>query len=501
MILAGMAEAVLSVGEMTGLERAAAPDAEALYGLMEKAGLAVARLVGTRFPAAHRILVLAGPGNNGGDGYVAARHLRDSGYDVRILAWGGAKPTAQSAARAFHFWGEAVGTLLPEVDLSADLVIDALFGIGLSRALDAGLEIIFRRLNDRQTPVLAVDMPSGVAGDTGAALGEALRADVTITFHCRKPGHLLLPGRSLCGELVIADIGLNASLPGENPAVCWHNTPSLWATALPRPAVGGHKYDRGHALVLSGPKWRTGAARLAARGALRAGAGLVSIAGEEEALAIHAAHLSSIQLVPAARPEDVDGLLAGEKRYNVLVIGPAAGMTAATKQALAFARRHDRALILDADGLMCFAGEPEILRDILSLSEKTSVLTPHEGEFARLFANAPSVLAAPSKLAKARAAAAATGAILVLKGADSLIASPDGRAAISSNAPPFLASAGAGDVLAGMIAGLIAQGMAGFEAAAAAVWMHGEAARHFGPGLIADDLPDQLPTIWRELLD
>lgn len=497
---ADMRQTIVSVDEMQRAERLAAPNDEAVYELMERAGLAVAQAAGEFFPAAHEILLLVGPGNNGGDGYVAARHLRQSGCRVRVLALDGAAPKATSARHAFDLWNGPVGRIAAEADLAADLVIDAVFGVGLTRALPAALEAVFDRLREKGAPVLAVDIPSGVMGDSGAALGRVLPADHTVTFECWKPAHLLLPGRTFCGHVSLVPIGIGGEIVESLPPRGWKNTPGLWLDAFPRPEAATHKYKRGHALVLSGPKWRTGAARLAARAALRSGAGLVTLCGEAEALAVHATQVSSIQLAPAADAHEFDRLLAAEPRYNAVVVGPAAGVGEGTRAVARSARRYGRALVLDADGLTSFAGHVPELRDAIAESSVPAVLTPHDAEFARLFAGLGDILEPASKLQRARQAAAVTGAVIVLKGADSVVAAPDGRASIADNAPPWLATAGAGDVLCGIIAGLLAQGMPGFEAASAAVWMHGEAAAAFGPGLIADDLPELLPQILRKLL-
>jgi ADP-dependent NAD(P)H-hydrate dehydratase / NAD(P)H-hydrate epimerase len=320
----------------------------------------------------------------------------------------------------------------------------------------------------------------------------------TVTFAARKPGHLLHPGRAHCGPVTVADIGITKATVAGLGSRTFANGPELWREAFPRPEASGHKYGRGHALVLSGDAAQTGAARLAAHGALRAGAGLVTLASPTDALAVNAAQLTAVMLRPCNRPDDLAGLLA-DARINAVALGPALGVGAATRALVAAALASGRAAVLDADALTSFSGETSGLFEAIAAVQRPVVLTPHEGEFARLLGGTEA-LAGRSKLDRARRAAAQSGAVLVLKGADTVIAAPDGRAAINENGTPYLATAGSGDVLTGLIAGLLAQGMDGFDAAAVAVWLHAEAARRFGPGLIAEDIPEALPAVLRELV-
>jgi NAD(P)H-hydrate epimerase len=361
------------------------------------------------------------------------------------------------------------------------VVVDALFGAGLSQPFEGPAAGLLEAARQAGLPIVAVDVPSGVHGDTGAVWGAAVPADVTVTFFRRKPGHLLLPGRSLCGTTLLADIGIpDGVLDGIAPAQ-WLNGPDLWRAAMPSLAPEAHKYDRGHALVVAGARM-TGAARLAAQAARRVGVGLLTIVAPPEALAVFRASEPGLIVVGA---QDWPALLADPRR-NAVLIGPGAGASPATRRRVLEAAAAGKRLVLDADALTAFARDRDRL---LAAIGAETVLTPHEGEFARLFD------AAGSKLERARAAARESGAVVVLKGADTVIAAPDGRAAINANAPPTLATAGTGDVLAGIILGLLAQGMPIFEAAAAAVWLHGEAAARFGPGLIAEDLAGRLPEV------
>jgi hydroxyethylthiazole kinase-like uncharacterized protein yjeF len=350
-------------------------------------------------------------------------------------------------------------------------------------------------LNASPVPVLAVDVPSGLDGTTGQAPGPVVEATRTITFFRRKPGHVLMPGRALCGSVTIADIAIPASVLAEIGAKAWGNAPELWLAGFPLPKLAGNKYGRGHAVAVSGPAAHTGAARMGARGALRIGAGLVTVASPPDAVAANAAHLTAIMLLPFEGSAGLARILA-DRRKNAVLLGPALGIGEATRRLVLAALASGAATVLDADAITSFAQTPgELFKAIADLADRPVALTPHDGEFQRLFPD----IDEGSKLERARAAAQRSGAIMVLKGPDTVIAAPDGRAAINDNAPPWLATAGAGDVLAGFITGLLAQGMPAFEAACAAVWLHGAAATTFGPGLIAEDLPERLPEVLRAL--
>lgn len=463
--------------------------------LMERAGHAVAAFAARVTVAGGRVLVLCGPGNNGGDGFVAARLLAAAGYRVRLALLGEREALRGDASLMSARWEGAVAPA-ETVDLAGvDLVIDALFGAGLARDLDGAARALVERVNAAGLPVLAVDLPSGIDGATGAVRGAAIMARWSVTFFRAKPGHVLLPGRLHAGEVSVADIGiLPAALDVLAPRA-FANVPELWAGHFPVPAPEGHKYSRGHLVAVSGPAQATGATRLSARAALRAGAGLVTVACPAEALPIHAANLSAIMVRPV---EDAAGLahLLADPRLTTLVLGPGLGVGEAARAKLGVC--GDRRLVIDADLLSSFKGEADALAQALA-GAPAAVATPHDGEFARIFERCPQVLGAPSRLERARAGAARLGATLLLKGPDTVVASPDGRASIAANAPPWLATAGAGDVLAGIVGGLLAQGMPPFEAASASVWLHGEAAREAGPGLVADDLIDALRPVYRRL--
>jgi hydroxyethylthiazole kinase-like uncharacterized protein yjeF len=468
--------------------------------LMENAGRAVADAVMARHPPGTRVTVVAGPGNNGGDGFVAARVLAGHGYRVDLMLSGEAVRLTGDAALAAGSWKGAVSAATPEGLGAADVIIDALFGAGLDRPVEGVARSLIEAMNAHTAPVLAVDLPSGINGTSGAVMGSAVQAAHTVTFFRKKPGHLLLPGRLYCGAVRVADIGIaNAVLEPIRPKT-FENLPDLWRANFPVPHLDGHKYDRGHAVVVSGGMSSTGAARLAAHGALRAGAGLVTIASPREALAINAAANLAIMVHPVVGAAELTALLA-DRRINAVALGPGLGIGAATRALMFAALDGERACVLDADALTSFAVGPDRLVDaIRARPDRAVIMTPHEGEFSRLFSALEPKTQVGSKLERARLAAHVSGAVVVLKGADTVIAMPDGWAAITANAPAWLATAGSGDVLAGMIAGLLAQGMPPFEAASAAVWLHAEAGNEVGPGLISEDLPEALPQVLRRLL-
>jgi len=462
--------------------------------LMENAGRGVADEVSARFPDAATVAVLCGPGNNGGDGFVAARCLQERGYRVRLGFDGDPKKLpADAAAMAARFKGN-IEPLSPDLLLGADAVIDGLFGAGLARPIEGKLAALIEAANASGAPIVAIDVPSGIDGTTGAIRGVAMRALATVTFFRLKPGHLLLPGRLHCGAVRLIDIGIPGAVLDTIKPNSFVDEPALWLPEYPWPTVEGHKYLRGHAVVASGPVYSTGAARLAARGALRAGAGLVTVASPRDALAVNAAQLTAIMVREADGARGLAALLA-DKRKNAVLIGPGHGVGEGTRAMVLAALAAGPCVVLDADALTSFADDPETLFKAIHASEAPVVMTPHEGEFARLFGD----LIAEPKVERTRKAAARAGATVLLKGADTVIAGADGQAAINGTASPWLATAGSGDVLGGMVLGLLAQGMTGFLGASAAVWMHGEAAKTFGPGLIAEDLPEMLPAVLRGL--
>jgi ADP-dependent NAD(P)H-hydrate dehydratase / NAD(P)H-hydrate epimerase len=494
---------LLTPAEMGEADRLAIEAGTPGIALMERAGLAVADEAARLTRSRERIVVLCGPGNNGGDGFVAARLLARRGFAVELGLLGRREALAGDAAIAASRFEGPVRAAEIALD-GAGSVIDALFGAGLARDIEGEARAIVARINAFSRgggPVVAVDVPSGLDGATGRVRGVAVEASASVTFFRLKPGHLLEPGRSLCGAIRLADIGIPASvLPRIGPQA-FVNAPVLWRGALPRPDAMSHKYSRGAALVLSGPEHQTGAARLAARMALRAGAGLVAVASPLDAVAVNAAHLTAVMVAPFSGAGGFEALLADERR-RAIALGPGAGVGSDLRKLVAAALTRPakgRTIVLDADALTSFAGEARELAALIERGGHSVIMTPHEGEFARLFADARGLDARDDKLARARAAAKLTGSVVVLKGADTVVAAPDGRAAIGWDLPPTLATAGSGDVLTGLVAGLAAQGLPAFEAASAAVWLHGACGRSLGLGLIAEDLPEALPKVLREL--
>lgn len=471
-------------------------------GLMRRAGAAVAAAFLSRFPQASQADILCGPGNNGGDGYIVARLLSDAG--VAVTVWADSEPRKGSdAATAAAECRTAARPLSGFRPGTSGVVVDALFGAGLSKPIGGAAAEVIRACAAAHAPVLAVDLPSGVSGESGRVLGIALRATLTVTFARKKPGHLLEPGRGLCGEIVVADIGISDAVIAQVAPTAFENGPALWDDAFPRPAVDSHKYSRGHVGVFSGGPSATGAARLSAMAAARIGAGAVTMLSPANAIAANAAHLTSIILRKTDSMEEVQEFL-GQRKPAALVFGPGLGphpkVGRFAIELIAGAKEAPKTIVLDADAITSLAQQPD---DFFAAAGRDGapalVLTPHAGEFGRLF---PDIAAddSLSKLGKARAAAKRANATLVFKGPDTVIAAPTGRAAINANGTPLLATAGSGDVLSGMVAGLAAQGMPAFETACAAVWMHAEAARRFGPGLIAEDLPSALVPVLRELV-
>ncbi|RTL59771.1 MAG: NAD(P)H-hydrate dehydratase [Hyphomicrobiales bacterium] len=508
---------------MAVADRAAVLAGVSSLALMEAAGTAVAEAAATLAgPGAGKTIVVAcGPGNNGGDGFVAARLLAARGFAVRLGLLGSVDALKGDARAMQQRWQGRTEPLTADLIQAGDIIVDALFGAGLARPLAGDAVAAVEAINVRRkggARVLAVDVPSGLSGSTGQAQGPVVEADETVTFFRLKPGHLLYPGRRLCGRVTLAPIPIPESVLKAIGPDTFANGPALWRPAFPSPDAEAHKYVRGHAVVVSGGPETTGAARLGARAALRVGAGLVTLIGSPAATAINAVHETAVMVRIAFGPNGVADFLADTRR-NAVLIGPGAGSDETTARSVLAILASEAAVVLDADALTAFAGpsgerataassfgfmprvsdidtNPEQLFRAIGGRSAPVVLTPHEGEFRRLF---PGIEG--DKLARARAAARTSGAVVILKGPDTVIAHPDGRAAINANAPPWLATAGSGDVLAGLITGLLAQHMPAFESACAAVWLHGEAAQNFGRGLIAEDLPEMLPRVLQSLFE
>ncbi len=470
--------------EMAQVDQAASASGLDSFGLMVAAGLAVAAAALRHFPGALRFAVQCGPGNNGGDGYIAAAALLSSGANVAVFALGDPLSLHGDAARAYRQCPCKPLPFAAFEPMPGDVIIDALFGAGLSRDVSDDVAFIMRQAAAANLPVLAVDLPSGVDGRTGEVLGASFSACRTVTFVARKPGHLLVPGRTLCGELDVVDIGIPQRIVAAHIGHLRENVPEVWLDQAKRLDASAHKYKRGHLAVFSGGALSTGAARLSANAGLASGAGLVTLAAPDAALPTNAAQLTAVMLEAIETASDLENWLE-DRRISAFVLGPAFGDAEKARRFVNFLA--DRALVLDADGITAFRDDPGQLFDLFADGPTRLVLTPHDGEFARLFPDL-SEDKALSKVDRAIAAARRSHAVIVLKGADTVIADPDGRAVINTNAPPWLATAGSGDVLAGIIGAHLAQGMPAFEAAAAGVWRHGQAGRQAGEGLTAETL-------------
>lgn len=478
-----MSLAILTCEQVRAAEQRAVEAGISLWALMQKAGQACADVLHAEFPHG-RVIVLAGPGNNGGDAFVAAQRLRDLGRNVWLYDLA---PKGERTPEGANAVNASTGARQPLEDMRVhadDIVLDGLFGAGLSRELSGEAAFAVEQVNASGARVVAIDVPSGVNGNTGVISGPAIRADVTVTFCAKKPAHVLQPASSLCGDVIPAEIGFGKFVEAVSHSSLHENAPALWASQLRWPTPTSHKHQRGRLAVVSGGIANTGAARLSAQSGLRSGAGLVTLLSPPSALMVVASSITAVMCNSFAGP---DGLVAETTRSTAVVIGPAAGINDATRANVKALARAGRSLVLDADALTVFAGQVDHLRTILTAP---AILTPHTGEFERLF---PNLLAAsPNRIEAVRAAAAQINAVVLLKGADTVIAAPDGRAVVNTHASPFLATAGTGDVLAGLTGGLLAQGLPPFEAACAAAWLHGDAGLRAGPGLTAEDLDQSL---------
>lgn len=477
-----MGHPIITPAEMAEAERAVFAGGTNSFEVMQTAGRAVARHLHTAFPDG-RVRVLCGPGGNGGDGLVAADWLSGQGRKVDVYLMGRRGDLSGDTARAAALWSGDIQPLEDAIGARAQVTLDALFGGGLSRPLEGAAAA----LAGESCHTVSVDVPSGVDGATGRPLGPCFQADLTVTFAALRPAHVLEPGRHHCGQIEVTDIGVPITAPVR------HNTPDDWIDHLPIPAGVMHKHARGRLAVVTGGPGETGAARLAARAGLRGGAGLVTLLCPPSALLVIASHITAEMV---RRVEDADALASAiSETADTVIIGPAAGVSDATREKVLAVLGSPAGAVLDADALSVFADAPE---DLFGALRPSDVMTPHPGEFARLFGDLLEVSA--NRIEAARTAAERAGAVVLLKGADTVIAAPDGRAGVNIHATPWLATAGAGDVLAGLIGAQLCQGMPAFEAACAGAWMHGDAAQRFGPGLIATDIAGQMPAVFDGLM-
>lgn len=508
--------AAIEFGEVTGLE------------LMERAGRGVVDAIFEEWPELSRTsgtaVVLCGPGNNGGDGFVVARLLKEWGWEIEVFLFGDPEklpPDAKANCERWSKIGDIEGSNPVAGELlkaDFDLVIDAVFGTGLSRPLSGDAKAFCREMFKVGIDV-AIDVPSGYCSDSGKFLDEETQfydgpevVGLIVTFERKRLGHKIGLLADQAETLKVKEIGIADFVPSfrRNSSIQYETGNSRWQVSEKYPSnlrtnKAMHKYSHGHALIISGDSGKTGAARLAARGALRIGAGLVTLGVPPAAQMEVAAQVTAIMLQRVEGGEGLSDVL-NDERLNALCLGPGLGLERA-RALVPVALAANRATVLDADALTAFADDPAVLFDQL---HDNCVLTPHGGEFARLFPDvAEKLTAVPtkgpaySKVDATREAATRAGCVVLFKGPDTVIAAPDGRCAINSahyeRSAPWLATAGSGDVLAGFITGLLARGFAPMQAAETAAWLHVECARQFGPGLIAEDLPEQLPAVFQSL--
>ncbi len=483
---------LLSVSQMYQADRLTIEGGIPGVTLMEAAGRGIADFILENWSTGSA-LILCGPGNNGGDGYVVARLLQEQGWAIDLVAVGDPAALTGDAAVMKDQWSGDIHGMEDMSPMGHDLVVDGIFGAGFSRRLPDEVRAYFTEIREFDIPSIAIDVPSGVNGATGEVDEGAIPAAHTVTFFRAKTGHYLYPGRAYCGDLHVIDIGIDPDCLNSILPQVHLNSQKLWQAEFPRLQPQFHKYSRGHAGVVGGGISSTGAARLAARASLRAGAGAVTVVSPLSALTTYAGALEAV-MVTSIETDEVFSNWIESRRIGTVLIGPGNGVTDRTRSFVIAALQSDANVILDADALTVFQEEPKALfKAITAKNQGDCILTPHEAEFARLFDFDG------SKLERAIAAAKQSGAVVLLKGADTVIASPDGQAAVNHNAPPFLATAGSGDVLAGIISGLISANMSPFFAAAAAAWIHGEAAQTLGPGLIAEDIEGKIPDILKSL--
>ncbi len=482
------------------IDKMAVDEGVSLSDLMETAGKRSAEIIINEIVPKiknfnKKIYVICGPGNNGGDGFVVARYLKEEGISIRILSLNSEKELNNVVMQKLKDLDTELENI-GEISFSeADVVVDAIFGVGINRPVNKNYVKVFREINKESKLIVSLDIPSGVDTDTGLLMPEAIKADHTITFVYPKLGHYLLPAKKYVGNIHVVDIGIpiNVNSKIENGYMFHLNSPDYWISDFKWPAEDDHKYKRGHVLVQSGPESSTGAARLAAISALRIGAGAVTLSSSREALNVNATHLTSVMIKEINNSEEFFNFL-DQKKINSLIIGPGCGVNQFTKELTLNALNYKISLILDADAISSFEEESVDFIKALEYSKADVIITPHEGEFNKIFGNLKG-----SKIERTKSAAIKSKSTVILKGNDTVIASPDGEVIISDKTSPFLATAGSGDVLSGICGGLTAQGMKSFKAACAAQWIHSSIGLIAGPGLIAEDMisiiKDDVPDI------
>jgi len=480
------------------------------FELLSAAGRQVYEVVSQLATASDRILVACGSGNNGGDGLIAAALLLEAGFDVSVVLSSPPETVTGDARLALNALGQPVSSLADSTVDNYSIILDAILGSGIDRPVRDDLARWIALVNNSNALIVSVDIPTGICSDSGVVMGTAVAAQHTVTFFRKKTGHVLYPGRQHCGQIHLRQIGIDDSVLDQLQPRCFENGTALWQASLPQPSWNSHKYTRGHVVVATGDALSTGAARLAARAALRAGAGLVTLACPSSAVSVVASHVSCEMLETADTAAEFKAILEDE-RISAVVVGPGLGIGSATQELVQAALRSTASVVLDADALTSFENCEADLFQLISESKNEVVLTPHFGEFKRLFGGcirsettqatgSGKQLVVDNKITMSIEAARISGATVVHKGPDTVIATPSSLCVINTNAPPWLSTAGSGDVLAGTIAGYLAQGVTGFKAASIGCWMHAEAASVFGPGLIASDIAARYPQIINRLM-
>jgi len=461
------------------------------YKLMENAGGVIFKIIKKKFKKKKKIKILCGPGNNGGDGFVVAKLLEENGFqDVELFCLVTKNKLKGDAKIAANNFNKNLKSFNDFKISSNDLIIDGIFGSGLKRNISGNLKKIIEKINLKKPYCISIDTPSGINGDTGEIQGTALKSNDTITFTTKKPGHLLSPGSEYCGNVIVGDIGINLEKLSFKPRI-FENHPDNWRSKFPWPNQKSHKYTRGFSLIICGEKM-TGASRLAARAAARIGCGLLCLGVPRKSFNIYSTEnpIALIEIVDDKK--DLNNLLK-DKRINTILIGPGFGISKKKLELiLKVVKEKKRLIVLDADALK------NNFKKILLKNKTKIVITPHEGEFLQVLKDL-NIKNKKNKFSIVIEFIKKTKINLILKGNKTLICSQDGKISINTNTSPFLATGGSGDVLAGMITGLISQGMDIFNACCASVWIHGEIGRMKGPGLIAEDLPEMIPKVLKKL--
>jgi len=486
-----MVEYILTNEEMAEADQMTIASGVPSIELMENAGKAVFNNIPIK--NIDRVLLLIGPGNNGGDGFVVARLLIEIGISVDIFFYNNGKISNDCKINKDKIDSQSFISEIRNYS-SYSYVIDALFGTGFTRKIPSQLEKIFSIVKKNKIPVYAIDIPSGINGNSSIVNGDCLECVKTITFFNKKKCHYLYPGKNFCGEVIVEDIGIKTDVFKEMMPKIRNNNPELWIKEFPFPSSFDHKYSRGLLIINCGPIYKTGAARLAGRSAMRVGAGAVKLICDDEAAKVLEPQIS-VELISVVKEKNEIQQIFKDRKVSSILVGPGNGVNDETKSRTLLALAFVKHVVIDADAITCFEKNP---KELFVDTYPHTILTPHEGEFRRLFGD--EIASIEDKVVKTVEASKLAGSIVVLKGADTIIANPEGQAVINSSEAPYLATAGSGDVLAGIIASLVGDNkMSAFNAACAGTWIHSKLGELIGAGLIAEDLIDNIPLIIKKL--